>query len=285
MFHSDDKDSDLNDEIQSHLDMAARDLVQRGQTARESRDQAMREFGNVGLVKEVTREMWSGASLESFFQDLRYGARMLVKSPSFAAIAILTLALGIGINTAVFSVVNGVLLKPLPYPHPEQLVALAESKPNFDRGSISYPNFRDWQRDNHSFSAMAITRTSAFILTGHGEAEQIRGDFVSSDFFPILGITPLLGRTFLPGEDEVRAAPVALLSETLWREKFAADPNIGGKGLWMAAPIRLLGCFPRVSICKFLLSKQDLYMCPLASGATTFCSIVGPVWASMALPA
>jgi len=231
MFKRKHKDSDLNDEIQSHLDMAARDLTQRGQTTRDAKDQATREFGNVGLVKEVTREMWSGASLESFLQDLRYGVRMLAKSPGFATIAILTLALGIGVNSAVFSVVNGVLLKPLPYPHPEQLVALAESKPNFDRGSISYPNFRDWQKDNHSFSSVAVTRTDGFILTGHGDAEQIRGDFVSSDFFPMLGIKPLLGRTFLPGEDEVKAAPIALLSETLWREKYGADNSVVGKGI------------------------------------------------------
>lgn len=231
MFNRSDKDSDLNDEIRSHIDMASKERLENGEDAQEARAAAMREFGNVALVKEVTREMWSGASLETFLQDLRYGGRMLAKSPGFALIAILTLALGIGINTAVFSIVNGVLLNPLRFPHPEQLVTLHESKPNFDAGSISYPNFRDWQKDNHTFSSVAVTRNTTFILTGHGQAEQIRGELISSDFFSILGIKPLLGRTFLEGEDQIGTAPIALLSESIWRQKFGADPHVLGQGI------------------------------------------------------
>src|SRR5229473_8587624 len=114
-------------------------------------------------------------------QDLRYAARMLSKNPGFTLIAVLTLALGIGANTALFSVVNGVLLNPLPYPHPEQLVELRESKPNFATGSISYPNFLDWQKDNRTFASMAILRGNrSFILTGLGEAEQVDAVFVST---------------------------------------------------------------------------------------------------------
>ena len=240
------KDEELDDEIQSHLRMATHDRIQSGENSRDAQDAATREFGNVGVVKEVTREMWSGASLETFLQDLRYGLRMLVKSPGFAVAAILTLALGIGANTAVFSVVNGVLLKTLPFPHPEQLVTLAESKPNFDAGSISYPNFRDWQKENHTFSSMAITRRYSFILTGRGDADRVSGDFVSSDFFQILGVKPLLGRTFLPGEDEVGAPPIALLTETLWREKFGADPDMVGKGLTLdGKTYSIVGVIPK----------------------------------------
>src|SRR5579864_771168 len=111
-----------------------------------------------------------GRSLvRNFWQDVRYGLRVLSKSSGFAIIAILTLALGIGVNTALFSIVNGVLLNPLPFPNPDQLAVLHESKPNFEGGSISYPNFRDWQKDNHSFSALAISRSNAFTLTGTGE--------------------------------------------------------------------------------------------------------------------
>ena len=231
MFNRDDKDADLEAEIRSHLEMAARDRMRDGQGLREAQDAARREFGNVGLIKEVTREMWSGASLETFLQDVRYGLRMLAKSPAFAVIAILTLALGIGANTAVFSIVNGVLLNPLPYPNPEELVTLHESKPAFDNGSISYPNFRDWQKNNHTFSAMAISRNTTFILGGHGQPEQIPGVFVSSEFFPLLGIKPLAGRMLRSGEDEVSAAPMALLSEALWREKFGSDPNVVGQGI------------------------------------------------------
>src|SRR6202451_2212607 len=149
--------------------------------------------------------------MRTLIQDLRFGTRTLRKNPGFTAIAVLTLALGIGANTSLFSVVNGVLLNPLPYPHPEQLVTLHESKPNFKTGSISYPNFRDWQKDNHTFSSMAVSRSYSFSLTNLGEAEQIQGQFVTSDFFPILGVNPVMGRSFVHSDDQIGAAPVAMI--------------------------------------------------------------------------
>ena len=167
----------------------------------------------------------------SFRQDLRFALRQLRKSPGFSAIAVLTLALGIGANTSLFSVVNGVLLNPLPYANPEQLVTLHESKPNFQNGSISYPNFRDWRKENHTFSSIAIVRSYSFSFTGMGEAEQVRAKFISSDFFPLLGVNPVIGRTFAPGEDEIGAAPIALISEGFWKRKFGSSPNALGKVL------------------------------------------------------
>jgi predicted permease len=167
----------------------------------------------------------------TLLEDLRYGLRMLRKNAGFTAVAVLTLALGIGANTALFSVVNGVLLNPLPFRNPDQLVALSESKPNFAQGSISYPNFLDWQKDNHTFSAMAITRGYAFSLTGMGEAEQVNAEFTSSDFFPLLGVKPVLGRTFAPGEDLVGAGPVALISAGFWQRKFSGTPDVLGKSI------------------------------------------------------
>jgi len=169
--------------------------------------------------------------MESLLQDLRYAVRTLRKSPGFAAVAVLTLALGIGANTALFSVVNGVLLNPLPFSHSHELVALHESKPNFEGGSISYPNFFDWQKGNHTFDSMAIARGNDFSLTGSGDAEQVHGEFVSSDFFRVLGVKPLTGRWFLPGEDRIGAAPLALISAGLWERKFGAMPDILGKGI------------------------------------------------------
>src|SRR5229473_1361625 len=164
-------------------------------------------------------------------QDLRYAARMLRKNPGFTFVAVLTLALGIGANSAIFSVVNCVLLNPLPYPHAEQLVTLHQNKANFEFGSISYPNFRDWQRDNHTFSSMAISRRFAFSLTGLGEAEQVRARFISSDFFSTVGVNPVLGRDFAPGEDEIGAAPIALISAGFWNRKFGSSPDVLGKSL------------------------------------------------------
>ena len=222
---------ELTREIEGHLEMAARERMDRGESRRQAESAARREFGNVALVQNVTREQWGWVWLEEFLQDLRFGARTLRKNPGFTAIAVLTLALGIGANTSLFSVVNGVLLNPLPYPHPEQLVTLHESKPNFKTGSISYPNFRDWQKDNHTFSAMAITRSYDFSLTGRGDAEQLRARFISSDFFSVLGVNPVIGRTFARGEDEIGGPPLAIISAGLWKRKFGASPDVLGKTL------------------------------------------------------
>ena len=200
-------------------------------TPGEARLAARREFGNVSLVKEVTRDVWGFGSLERLLQDLRFGLRMLVKAPGFAAVAILTLALGIGANTALFSVVNGILLNPLPYPQPEQLVSLAESKPNFDSGSISFANFRDWRKDNRTFSMMGISRTYSYNLTGRGEAEQLSAVFISVDYLPIMGVKPVIGRFFTEGEDEIGASPIVLIGEEFWNRKFGRDPKILGQNL------------------------------------------------------
>ena len=173
--------------------------------------------------------------METLLQDLRYGFRVLVRNPGFACVAVLTLALGIAANSALFSVINGVLLSPLSFPDPNQLVTLHENKPNFEGGSVSFPNFRDWQKDNHTFSSMAISRTTDFSLTGIGDAEQVNGAFVSSNFFAVLGVKPVIGRMFAQGEDEVGAGPVALISAGLWQNKFSSAPDILGKYITLDA--------------------------------------------------
>jgi predicted permease len=169
--------------------------------------------------------------MHTALQDVRYALRQMRSNRGFAIVAVLTLALGIGANTVIFSVVNGVLLSPLPFFKPDQLVTLHENKPNFEGGSISYPNFRDWQKENHTFSSIAIGRGYAFSLTGIGEAEQVKGEFVSSEFFSQLGVNPLVGRTFSAGEDEVGAGPVALISAGLWQRKFSSARDILGKSI------------------------------------------------------
>jgi predicted permease len=169
--------------------------------------------------------------MEILLKDIGYAVRQLRKSPGFLAVAILTLGLGIGANTSLFSIVNGVLLNRLPYPQPERLVTLSASKPNFEYGSISYPNFRDWQKENRTFSSMAIYRSYAFSLTGSGEAEQVNAEFVSSDLFQLLGVNPLIGRNLAADEDQVGAGPVVLISAGLWRRKFSSAPDILGKSI------------------------------------------------------
>jgi hypothetical protein len=155
--------------------------------------------------------------------------RTLAKTPGFAAVAILTLALGIGANTAIFSVVNAVVLNPLPYPEPDRLAVLFQDKGNFHRGSISFPNFLDWQRVNRSFSAIAAYRNAGYTLLGRGEPEIEHGEMISAGFFEVLGVKPLMGRTFTADEDQLGANPVVMISERLWRRKFDADPKIIGQ--------------------------------------------------------
>jgi predicted permease len=228
-WHRQKRESEFEEELQSHLNMAEQDRMDRGETPEKAKQSARRELGNASLIKEVTREMWGWASVERLMQDLRYGSRMLAKSRGFAAVAILTLALGIGANTALFSVVNGVLFNPLPYPHPERLVWLAESKPNFATGSISFPNFRDWQKNNRTFSAMAAYRPYSYNLTGLEDAEQIRSMLITADFFTVLGVNPQIGRSFVPGEDEIGAAPIAMISTGFWKRKLGASADAVGR--------------------------------------------------------
>ncbi len=171
--------------------------------------------------------------MHTLWQDLKFGLRMLRKSSGFTIVAIITLALGIGANTAIFSVVNGVLLRPLPYRQPNQLVVLSETNKNFDRSSISYPNFLDWQRRNSTFSSLAAYRSDDFSLTGAGDAERVRVGMVSAGFFEILGVSPVRGRLFTSEDDRRGAAPVALISAGLWKSKFGSSPEIVGKTITM----------------------------------------------------
>lgn len=169
--------------------------------------------------------------LEQFLQDVRFGARTLGKNPGFAMVAIVTLALGIGANTAIFSVVESVVLAPLPYPQPDRLVFVSESRPNVKQLSITYPDFRDWQRSTRSFEQMAAFNWRDYDLTSPGTAEHLNGTEVSSAFFATLGAKPILGRDFSPSEDQPRAAPAAIISNRLWKDRFASSPQALGKSV------------------------------------------------------
>lgn len=167
--------------------------------------------------------------MTSLSQDFRYALRMLRNSPGFTLIAVLTLALGIGANTALFSVVNGVLLRALPYPQPDRLVEVAAKAPPFSESSISYPNFLDWVAQNHTFEALAAYRMKDYDLTGWGDAQALKAMQVSASFFPLLGVKPVLGRNFTAEEDRRGAAPVVMLAYGLWKTKFGGSPDVLGK--------------------------------------------------------
>jgi predicted permease len=191
--------------------------------------------------------------MANFGQDVRYGLRVVRKNPGFTAIAVLTLALGIGANSALFSVVNGVLLNPLPFPDPHELVALYSRTGTFQESSISYPNFLDWQKDNHSFAYLGAFRSDDFNMTGVGEPERLHAHMISAEFFPALGLQPLLGRNFRPEEDRAGAGPVAILSDGIWKRKFGSSREVLGTSITLngsvytvigVAPAHITGLSP-----------------------------------------
>jgi putative ABC transport system permease protein len=227
------QEEELNAEIQSHLDEAVRARMERGESAEQARANAGREFGNLGLVKEITREMWGWASLERLEQDFRFGSRMLRKNPGFAVVAILTLALGIGANTAIFSVINAALLRPLPYVEVERIVAIGSTQKADRRAfsNLSYPDFADFQAQSQAFERIAMYQSRVFLMAGDNGAVRVRGATVGSDLFPILGVQPLLGRTFLSNEDKAGGGHAVVLSYNSWRNRFQGDAQIVGKAI------------------------------------------------------
>src|SRR5215471_8567059 len=196
IFQRDRREGELAEEIDSHIQMHVEENVRAGMSQEEARRQALLKFGSVEAVKEEYRDRRGLPALELLAQDLRYGARMLRKNPSFTIIAILTLALGIGANTVIFNIVNSAILRPLPFPNADRLVSLYWRTPQFGNSSVPYPNFLDWQHDNRTFRSMAMWRQDNFNLTGSAEAQRIAGMMISSTFFDVLGVQPVQGRTF-----------------------------------------------------------------------------------------
>jgi putative ABC transport system permease protein len=238
-------EQDLDEELRAYLDEAADAGVRAGLTPEAARRAARVALGSPAAVKDNVRDVGWESVLTTAIGDLRFGVRMLRRSPAFSLVAVATLALGIGANTTLFSIVDGVLLRPLPYPAPDELVALSESKPNFATGSISYPNFLDWQKDNRTFAAMAIARSSSFSLTGVGEAERVDAQFISSDFFSLLGVAPAAGRFFAPHEDGIGGPAIALISEGLWRRTFGGAADVAGRTLTLDGQIfTIVGVVP-----------------------------------------
>jgi putative ABC transport system permease protein len=203
-------DDDLSDEMYSHLDFLIEENIARGMPPAQARAAARRHFGNQTTTRELAHEAWQFPKIETILQDLRYALRGICRSPSFALLIILTLALGIGANTAIFSVVYSVLLRPLPYPGGERLVELEESTPSASGISVTYINFQHWRSENHSFENMAGFHTATFTLTGRGDAILTHAGVVSSSFFHLTGSRPLLGRLFTEADDRPGAAPAVV---------------------------------------------------------------------------
>src|SRR5262252_1369532 len=221
---------EMDRELQFHLEMETAENVRRGMSEQEARRAARLSFGGVERTKEAYRDVARFRRLEELWKDARYGARMLLKTPGFTAAAALTLALGVGANTAVFSVVYATLLKPLPYPEAERIYGVEVVIPERSlslAGRIQ--DYLEWRKAAAAFSAVAALQHGGWNLTGNGEPEGVGGAQVSVNFFDFLGVPPALGRGFAPGEEVPGADRVVVISDELWRRRYAADPNIVGR--------------------------------------------------------
>lgn len=219
----------LDQDIREHIAMETQDNIERGMSPEEARYAAVRKFGNVTRVEEDTRDVWSVVWLEQLLQDIRFGLRVLRKSPGFAVVAILTLALGIGANTAIFSVVNAVLLQPLPYPNANRLAIIWSQWGNETRGPASGPEMIELRNRSRALDEIGGIWATSGTITGTAEPEQVRLAFTTANFLPLLADKPQLGRFFAPGEDRGGAAPLMILTDGLWRRQFGANPGIIGQ--------------------------------------------------------
>lgn len=232
-------------ELQNYLEIETAENIARGMTPEEARYAARRKLGNPTLIREEIYRMNSVTFLESLIQDVRCGVRMLRKNAGFSLIAILTLALGIGANTAIFSVVYGVLLEPLPYHDPARLILLNETTPRVGMVSVSDPNFLDWRSQSHTFSQMAAVHEVDFNLSGISQPESIGGEAVSPNFLSLLGVRPFLGRDFDASEEKSGTAPVVMLGYSLWQSHFGSDASVVGRTvLFDGRSFTIIGVLP-----------------------------------------
>lgn len=224
---------ELDQDIRDHMEAETQDNIARGMPPDEARYAALRKFGNVTRIKEDTRNVWTLVWLEQFLQDLRYGARTLVKKPVFTAVAILTLALGVGANTAIFSIVNAVLLRPLPFPSPGQLVRIYFNNPGIGMRDVrsSVPETEDLKTRSGVFEYVTPLLTGSVNLTGAGQPERLELLVAASDYFPMLGVTPQLGRLLGPQDFALGFAPSIVISDALWHRAYGADPSVIGRAV------------------------------------------------------
>jgi putative ABC transport system permease protein len=247
-------------ELEAYVETETDENIARGMSPQEARYAARRKLGNITRIREEIYHMNSLEWLETLWQDLRYATRMLARNRGFTAVAVITLALGIGATTAIFTVVNAVLLRPLPYSHPEELVCVKQNLGPVI-GILSFLSSRDfvaWRNQNRTLSPIAAYTTSSANLTGGREAERVFSGAASSSFFPLLETHPVIGRAFLPDEDRPGGPPVVILSYALWRRDFGGDPSVVGKGVTLdGKTYTVVGVLPAQFVVPDLYSRMD----------------------------
>jgi len=245
LFGSSTLDRELNEELQFHFDKQVELNIAAGMTPSQARRAASIAVGNPDPIREASRDGRSGAWLRQFGRELAYGMRLVLKAPGFSAAAVAIVALGVGAVTAIFSVVYGVALKPLPFREPDRLVNIYSTSVNIGRArmSVNGADYRDWLASNHVFEDIALYRNLAnFNLTGAGDPERLLAARISANLLPVLGVSPAIGRGFTEAEDEIGNENVVLLSDALWRRRFGADPSIVGKAITLSgAPHTVVG--------------------------------------------
>jgi|HubBroStandDraft_4_1064222.scaffolds.fasta_scaffold00674_18 predicted permease len=256
-------DQEFARELDAHLDMLAEENVRRGMSTEEARRAARIRLGGRTQLQETNRELHGLPALETFFQDTRYAFRMLRKNLGFTAVAVLTMAVGIGANTAIFSVVYAMLLKPLPYSEPEQLLTLFEAQPQAGGKATgwSYANFAELREQNHIFSDMAASQQHQLTLTGRGEPSVVNTSVVTPELFSVFGQRPILGRPFYSEDGKAGAPAVVTLSENLWRGSFGADPNVIGSSINLdKRSFTIVGVMPAVFRFPILTASEQLWI-------------------------
>ena len=228
LFTRERMEQDLDRELSFHLDMLTGQEVRRGVPPDEARRAALQHFGAVAGVKDAVRETWLSRTVETLAQDIRYGLRNIRRTPGFALVVIVTMALGIGANTAIFSVVNAVLLRPLPYVHGDQLVVLRQQRPTIgvEDDGFSATDIADYARQSTALDAIGEFHTMWFILLGRSEPERVSTGVVSANYFQMLGIEPMLGRAFADRDEQHGAPAVLILSHKYWMTSFGGDPTV-----------------------------------------------------------
>jgi putative ABC transport system permease protein len=269
VFRKNEMEREMDAELRFHIDMEAKKNMQRGMSEKEARLAALRSFGGVELTKEQCRDERGGRFIETTLQDLRYGARVLRRNPGFTLVALLTLTLGIGANTAIFSVIYGVLMRPLPYADGNRLVILHQQAPlaRVDNMGFSVKEINDYREQAQTLDEVVEHHSMSFILLGGEEAQRVQTAVVSANFFDMLGIKALYGRTFLSSDDEKGADAVLVLSYKYWKQQYKSDPNIVGRVFRMNdKPHTVIGVLPEIPQYP---SESDVYMptvaCPTRS--------------------
>jgi macrolide transport system ATP-binding/permease protein len=246
LIHRHQFDADLEEEMRLHLELRQQEHLESGMTADDARAAARRRFGNVTSLRGKSHIAWGWEWFEHLVQDVRYGLRMLRKSPGFTAVAVLTLALGIGATLAIFAFVDAALIKPLPYEDPNRLVGVTESIAMFPRANLSYPDYLDWKKLNTVFSSMDVWTGTGFLLVTPSGTQTALGARVSDGFFRTLGITPMLGRNFVSGEDLLAAPRTVMLSYEGWQKWFGGRTDVLGQAITLSGDsYTIIGVLPR----------------------------------------